>query len=223
METTEMEQSMQWFVFFKDQLLLKKEYTTNGENKYGIPYGVTPPVTPAAGCKIHEVTLTGGKKVKACALGQPVPETEEWVMTGLRASYDYLPLADYQAAGKAFQILYWDSHSRFCPVCGTPMEQQTPIMKKCPECGNEMYPPVSTAIIRADTERQRNIAGAYTQLPRHVPRAGSRLPRNGRNVGTMRRAGSYGRNGAKGEKHHLFRQPALALSQRINGRIHSRL
>ena len=35
METTEMEQSMQWFVFFKDQLLLKKEYTTNGENKYG--------------------------------------------------------------------------------------------------------------------------------------------------------------------------------------------
>ena len=65
----------------------------------------------------------------------------------LRASYDYLPLADYQAAGKAFQILYWDSHSRFCPVCGTPMEQQTPIMKKCPECGNEMYPPVSTAII----------------------------------------------------------------------------
>ena len=147
METTEMEQSMQWFVFFKDQLLLKKEYTTNGENKYGIPHGVTPPVTPAAGCKIHEVTLTGGKKVKACALGQPVPETEEWVMTGLHASYDYLPLADYQAAGKAFQILYWDSHSRFCPVCGTPMEQQTPIMKKCPECGNEMYPPVSTAII----------------------------------------------------------------------------
>ena len=223
METTEMEQSMQWFVFFKDQLLLKKEYTTNGENKYGIPYGVTPPVTPAAGCKIHEVTLTGGKKVKACALGQPVPETEEWVMTGLRASYDYLPLADYQAAGKAFQILYWDSHSRFCPVCGTPMEQQTPIMKKCPECGNEMYPPVSTAIIRADTERQRNIAGAYTQLPQHVPRVGSRLSRNGQNVGTMRRTGSYGRNETEGKKHHLFRQPALALSQRINGRIHSRL
>ena len=208
---------------FKDQLLLKKEYTTNGENKYGIPYGVTPPVTPAAGCKIHEVTLTGGKKVKACALGQPVPETEEWVMTGLRASYDYLPLADYQAAGKAFQILYWDSHSRFCPVCGTPMEQQAPIMKKCPECGNEMYPPVSTAIIVLIRKGKRNIAGTCTQLPRHVPRAGSRLPRNGRNVGTMRRAGSYGRNRAKGEKHHLFRQPALALSQRINGRIHSRL
>ena len=137
----------QWFAFFKDQLLLKKEYTSNGENRYNIPYGTNPPVPPATGCKIHEVALTNGNRIKAFALEQPMPETEEWVMIGLRASYDYLPLADYQAAGKAFQILYWDEHSRFCPVCGTPMEQKTPIMKKCPECGNEMYPPVSTAII----------------------------------------------------------------------------
>ena len=166
-----MEQSMQWFVFFKDQLLLKKEYTTNGENKYGIPHGVTPPVTPAAGCKIHEVTLTGGKKVKACALGQPVPETEEWVMTGLRASYDYLPLADYQAAGKAFQILYWDSHSRFCPVCGTPMEQKEDIMKRCPKCGREVYPSISTAIlvlVRKEDSlllvHARNFKGTFNSL-----------------------------------------------------------
>ena len=40
---------------------------------------------------------------------------------------------------------------------------------------------------------------------------------NGQNVGTMRRTGSYGRNETEGKKHHLFRQPALALSQRING------
>lgn len=147
METTEMELSTQWFIFFKDQLLLKKEYTANGENKYSIPYGINPPVTPTTGCKTHEVALTNGNKVKTFTLGQPLPETEEWVMTGLRASYDYLPQADYQAAGKAYQILYWDEHSRFCPVCGTSMEQQTPIMKKCPNCGNEMYPPVSTAVI----------------------------------------------------------------------------
>lgn len=147
MKTTKTEQPAQWFVFFKDQLLLKAEHTANGENRYSIPCGTHPPVTPAPGCKIHEVTLPDGGQVKAFALGQPVSETGEWTMTGLRASYDCLPLADYQAAGKAFQILYWDGHSRFCPVCGTPMEQHTPIMKKCPACGNEMYPPVSTAII----------------------------------------------------------------------------
>lgn len=147
METTEMEQPTQWFLFFKDQLLLKTEYATNGEKKYSIPYGANPPVALAAGHKIHEVALTNGEKVKTFALEHPIPETDEWTMIGLRASYDYLPLADYHAAGKTFQILYWDEHSRFCPVCGTPMEQQTPIMKKCPKCGNEMYPPVSTAII----------------------------------------------------------------------------
>mgnify|MGYP002232006536 CR=1 FL=1 len=47
--------------------------------------------------------------------------------------------------------------------------------------------------------------------------AGSRISGNGRNTGTMRRAGSYGRNGTEGEEHHLFRQSAMALSQRVNG------
>ena len=188
--STEIKPSTQWFVFFNDQLLLKKGYTEKGERKYSVPVSINPPLAPETTEAIYTTySRPTGKQVRAFATGQPVAETEEWVMTGLRASYDYLPLADYQAAGKAFQILYWDSHSRFCPVCGTPMEQQTPIMKKCPECGNEMYPPRFYGYHRADTERQRNIAGTCTQLPRHVPRVSSRLPRNGRNVGTMRESG----------------------------------
>lgn len=137
----------QWFAFFKDQLLLKKGYTTEGESGYSIPAGKEPPREPGKGGKVHTVTLTNGRQVCTFNLEQPVEEDEEWTMIGLRASYDYLSLPDYQAAGKAFQILYWDRHSHFCPVCGTAMEQHTPIMKRCPECGNEMYPPVSTAII----------------------------------------------------------------------------
>lgn len=171
METTETEQTMQWFVFFKDQLLLRKEYTAEGEEKYSIPYGIHPPVPDTEESTIHEVTLCNGDTIKAYALCQPVSETEEWTMTGLRASYDLLPLGDYQAAGKAFQILYWDEHSRFCPVCGTPMEQLASIMKRCPKCGNEMYPPVSTAIIvlvRKGKEillvRARNFHGTFHGL-----------------------------------------------------------
>lgn len=143
MEITEIQPSTQWFIFFKDQLLLKKEKN----NTFSVPCGTEPPVKPASGYPIQDVTLTDGKKIKAFAIEELISETDEWIMIGLRASYDCLPLADYQAAGKAFQILYWDEHSRFCPVCGTRMEQQAAIMKKCPNCGNEMYPPVSTAII----------------------------------------------------------------------------
>ena len=68
-------------------------------------------------------------------------------MTGLRASYDFIPLKQYHTAGKAFEILHWDQHSRFCPVCGTKTEMKDTIMKKCPACGNEMYPSISAAIL----------------------------------------------------------------------------
>ena len=135
-KSTEPQPSTQWFVFFKDQLLLKKGYTDKGEIKYSVPVSIEPPLTPEAGSNIHEVFPPNGKQVRAFALEQPVAETDEWVMIGLRASYDYISPDEYRSAGKAFQILYWDEHSHFCPVCGTAMEHQTPIMKKCPNCGN---------------------------------------------------------------------------------------
>lgn len=137
----------QWFVFFKDQLLLKKERTEKGEIKYSVPYGTKPPLKPGTGSTIHEVFLPTDEMVHAFDIEQLVEETEDWIMVNLRGSYEYITLDDYKAAGKAYQILYWDQHSRFCPVCGTPTEQQTAIMKKCPSCAYEIYPPISTAII----------------------------------------------------------------------------
>ena len=47
----------QWFIFFKDQLLLKKEKTEKGEIKYSVPYGTEPPLAPGSGSTIHEVFL----------------------------------------------------------------------------------------------------------------------------------------------------------------------
>ena len=138
---------VQWFVFFNDQLLLKKENTEKGKVKYSVPFSVEPPCALKAANEIHDVFPPNGKHVRAFNVEQPIEETNEWIMIGLRASYEYITDEEYRSAGKAFQILYWDQHSRFCPVCSTAMEHQTPIMKKCPNCGNEMYPPVSTAVI----------------------------------------------------------------------------
>ena len=58
-----------------------------------------------------------------------------------------LPLEEYQCAGKASQILTWDKNSRFCPACGTPTTQTGPITKRCPHCGQEIYPRISPAVI----------------------------------------------------------------------------
>lgn len=147
MENSKNQNPTQWFVFFKDQLLLTKEKTEKGEFKYSVPYGTEPPLSPSAGSTIHEVFLPTDEMVHAFAIEQLITETEERAMVNLRDSYEYITLDEYKAAGKAYQILYWDQHSRFCPACGMPMEHKTPIMKKCPSCAYEIYPPISTAII----------------------------------------------------------------------------
>ncbi len=103
--------------------------------------------TPGSGSTIHEVFLPTDEMVHAFAIEQLVTETEEWVMVNLRGSYEYITLDEYQAAGKAFRYSIGTAIAVSVPYVALPMEHQTPIMKKCPECGNEMYPPVSTAII----------------------------------------------------------------------------
>lgn len=165
MENAEKQDITQWFVFFKDQLLLRKEDNGEGGIVYSVPCGTQPPLpahadgtihkdgtthkddTSHGGSTIHEVCLPTGETVRALAIDQPIEETEEWFMVNLRSSYEYITPEAYRAAGKAYQILYWDQHSRFCPVCGSPTEQLTNIMKKCPACAHEIYPPISTAII----------------------------------------------------------------------------
>lgn len=132
------------FIFYNDRLLLKKD----AEGRCRVPdeAELAPDERPDEGA-CHEVLLPNGRTIRTAAIDQPLEEDERRVMVGLRASFERVTLAEYKAAGKAFQILWWDRHSRFCPVCGTPTEQRAPIMKRCPACGYEIYPPISTAII----------------------------------------------------------------------------
>ena len=74
-------------------------------------------------------------------------------------------------AGKVHEILYWDRSNRFCPTCGTPLVQKEPIMKKCPNCGREIYPVISTAIlvlVRKEDSlllvHARNFKGTFNSL-----------------------------------------------------------
>ena len=127
-----------WYLFYRDQLLLQE--TVEG---LVIPCDTEPPVAVE---HCFTVDYQGEGRAQAAHLPAPV-EVSGYRMMGLRASWDVLPQAAYAEAGKAFQLLYWDTHSRYCPVCGTPTEQTTPICKRCPQCGNELYPPISPAII----------------------------------------------------------------------------
>ena len=158
-----MDNTHYWYVFYGDQLLLQKQDTG-----YTIPFTEEAPVAVEHSLPFE---MADGTRAIAAYTAQPLEETEAYLPIGLRASYDYIDKWQYEQAGKAFQINYWDQHSRFCPACGTPTEQKELIMKRCPACKYEIYPTVSSAILvlirKADQillVRARNFKGKFHGL-----------------------------------------------------------
>lgn len=68
-------------------------------------------------------------------------------MVPLRQSFALLSADDYQLAGKGAELIYFDQNSRFCGVCGAPMNWKTDISKQCTGCRKELWPSLATAII----------------------------------------------------------------------------
>lgn len=128
-----------WFIFFNDQLLLQRKGET-----YTIPYSINSPVPVK---NVLEVNLLEDMPACTASVDTPLEETAEYFPMGLRASYDYLDPVLHKIAGKAYELIYWDQHSRFCPSCGTKTVMQTTISKQCPNCKYEIYPVVSPAIL----------------------------------------------------------------------------
>lgn len=71
--------------------------------------------------------------------------SQKWV--DLRASALLLPSSHYSAAAKASELIFWDSTTRYCPVCGAEMTRHTEISKRCTKCEREIWPTLSPAII----------------------------------------------------------------------------
>lgn len=99
--------------------------------------------------------MDDGTGVKAFAIENPhhLVVTNEtlsnngYEFIGLREAFYHLPEAYYLKAGKCQELLYWDYNTKFCGVCGAPMQMHTDISKRCPECGKEVWPQLATAVI----------------------------------------------------------------------------
>lgn len=155
--------SYAWFIFYKDQLLLQK---TKGI--YQVPTGVFPPVAVDEYLSVDD---TGDLPARAASVAFPGPATEGWEWVGLRASWDYLASTVYRQAGKAFELVHWDRHSRYCSACGQAMVRSTAISKRCPGCGREDYPHISAAVLvlvrkgdRLLLVHARNFKGGFHSL-----------------------------------------------------------
>lgn len=65
----------------------------------------------------------------------------------LRKSHAYLPTGEYDIAAKGAELTYWDARTRWCSICGAPMQRATEISKKCTSCGDEIFPSLAAAIL----------------------------------------------------------------------------
>jgi NAD+ diphosphatase len=116
--------------------------TTEGN----IPFGLEPPI-PLKDWNYITILHEGDTEIKIIRLDNPITDVKGLQMVGLRKTHAILSPQDYQLAGKGAELLYWDQNTRYCGVCGAPNKWMTDISKKCPECGKEWWPSVSTAII----------------------------------------------------------------------------
>jgi len=132
---------MKYFVFCQGDLVIEK--TPDG---YRIPEEAPVEVKPWT-------TVMDINGHKAFRIEQPLTpdsstsSTHLYEMCPLRQSFHKLPHEDYLKAGKCFELLFWDQNTKYCGVCGSPMRFDTPISKKCTQCGKEIWPQLATAVI----------------------------------------------------------------------------
>ncbi len=129
-----------WFIFSGGSLLLDP----GAGGTFGVPRGDAPPLPPAGA--LHNLGVWGNTRCTAYAVARS-PENGGWVPTDLRAAYRAMDPTLRPYAGKGFQMIHWDKQSRFCPSCGTATRPATAISKSCPSCGQEIFPPITPAVL----------------------------------------------------------------------------
>lgn len=134
-----------WFVFQGNRLLLQK--AKGRDTAYAVPFSVHPPMPLPEGGEPIPLPLLNGARCSAFETAKADGVDMNYEFMPLRASYDVLPQAFYQIAGKAAELIYWDKNTRFCGCCGAPLMLASPISKHCPKCGNEVWPQLAVAAI----------------------------------------------------------------------------
>jgi NAD+ diphosphatase len=83
-----------------------------------------------------------------CVLSEEVPVPDGWRAIGLRALFGQLDEIFYGLAGYALHLLYWESHSLYCPACATPLQSIPGGWGRiCPNGDYQGYPQVTPAVL----------------------------------------------------------------------------
>lgn len=131
-----------WF-FFRDKMLLLKK---DAQGLDAVPRGFAASLREPGGT-VHFLGEYASCPCYATELSRPSRGADDFEFTSLRATYDILGESLYIIAGKGAECIHWDAFSKFCSRCGVSTERNSPLSKKCPSCGNEIFPSISVATI----------------------------------------------------------------------------
>ena len=96
------------FIFQDDAILLFHD-----KGQYRIPY--LPMDAFSIDNWLEVSTTIDNEKSFTAAVDNTFPVPKDFTFFKLRTSFRFLTSEEYKAAGKAYQIIYWDKNSRFCP------------------------------------------------------------------------------------------------------------
>lgn len=129
-----------WFLYRDDTILLRRAE----DGTFTVPLATEPPAVLRG--PLHELGAYHGVACVA-ARAQSLPEGAPWAAVTIRDSYTLTETPLPSLIGRGFQLLHWDSHSRFCPHCGSACQPDSPISKRCPDCGELLFPHIAVAVL----------------------------------------------------------------------------
>ncbi len=151
-----------WFIFRDNEMLVLENH-----NSLGIPFTSN---LESLNIMPTRTQYLGKLEGHPCFSAEVAPETlppEGMIFKDLRFLYDDLDEDIYLLAGRAVQIVNWDSSHQFCGRCGSPTKTMTNMTaKKCPECGFISHTRLSPAVITAIIKDDKLLMAKHANTPR---------------------------------------------------------
>jgi len=150
-----------WFIFRENDLLLLK----HGQ-ALEIPCSSDAPVDVSEIVYSRCIGNYANRSCMAVELGQGADLADRFAAVSLRQAHGHISGDLWNIAGRASQIIVWNSHHQFCGRCGSPMrELHDEMQKSCVNCEFLSYPRISPAVIMSVIRGDAILLGRAPRFP----------------------------------------------------------
>ena len=153
-----------WFIFRGEQVLARDG--DDGGDGGGIPLPGPPEDLGLDALFVRDIGELYGEKCFAAEVGHDTKAPEGTSFRDLRGMLANLDESFFAMAGRAKQIVNWNSTHRFCGRCGAgTVPGPAELSKECPRCGMHFYPRLSPAAIMLITSGERLLLARSPHFP----------------------------------------------------------